>query len=50
MQITLGPQYNVGENFIPPKRFDIFPALTGGCSEGLDALRFFFKKFPPINK
>ena len=24
---------------IPPKRFDIFP-LTGGCSEGLDALLF----------
>ena len=29
---------------IPPKRFDIFP-LTGGCSEGLDAFRFFFKHF-----
>ena len=28
---------------IPPKRFDIFP-LTGGCSEGLDAFRVFFKK------
>ena len=27
---------------IPPKRFDIFP-LTGGCSEGLGAFRFFFK-------
>ena len=27
----------------PPKRFvDIFSPLTGGCSEGLDALRFFF--------
>ena len=26
---------------IPPKRFDIPPPLTGGCSEGLDALRFF---------
>ena len=25
---------------IRPKRFDIFP-LTGGCSEGLDAFRFF---------
>ena len=23
---------------IPPKRFDIFPPLTGGCSEGLGAL------------
>ena len=22
---------------IPPKRFDIFPPLTGGCSEGLGA-------------
>ena len=27
---------------IPPKRFDIFPPLTRGCSEGLDAFRFFF--------
>ena len=23
---------------IPPKRFDIFSPLTGGCSEGLGAL------------
>ena len=30
---------------IPPKRFDIFP-LTGGCSEVLDAFRFFFKIHP----
>ena len=29
---------------IPPKRFDIFFPITGGCSEGLDVLRFFFKK------
>ena len=29
---------------IPPKRFDIFFPLTEGCSEGLDALRFFFKQ------
>ena len=28
---------------IPPKRFDISPQ-TGGCSEGLDAFRIFFKK------
>ena len=28
---------------IPPKRFDIFFPLTGGCSEGLDWFRFFFK-------
>ena len=29
---------------IPPKRFDIFsPWLTGGCSEGLGAFRFFIK-------
>ena len=27
---------------IPPKRFDFSP-LTGGCSEGLGAFRFFFK-------
>ena len=25
---------------IPPKRFDIFPPQTGGCSEGLGAFRF----------
>ena len=29
---------------IPPKRFDIPPPLTGGCSEGLGAFRFFFKQ------
>ena len=28
---------------IPPKRFDIFPPLTGERSEGLDAFIFFFK-------
>ena len=28
---------------IPPKRFDIFFPLTGGCSEGLGAFIFFFK-------
>ena len=28
---------------IPPKGFDIFP-LTGGCSESLDAFRFFFEQ------
>ena len=28
---------------IPPKHFDIFSPLTGRCSEGLDASRFFFK-------
>ena len=28
---------------IPPKRFEISPPLTGRSSEGLDALRFFFK-------
>ena len=29
---------------IPPKHFDISPLLTGGCSEGLDAFRFFFNE------
>ena len=29
---------------IPPKRFDIFFPLTGGCSEVLDAFRFLFKQ------
>ena len=28
---------------IPPKRFDIFSPITGGCSEGLGVLWFFFK-------
>ena len=28
---------------IPPKRFDIFSPLTGGCSEGLGTFRFFFE-------
>ena len=32
---------------IPPKRFDIFFALTEGCSEGLDAFIFFFKILKP---
>ena len=29
---------------IPPKRFDLFSSITGGCSEGLGALWFFSKK------
>ena len=29
---------------IPPKRFDIFSPITGGCSEGLGAFWFFFKQ------
>ena len=33
---------------IPPKRFDIFFPLTGGCSEGLGAFRFFFKQLEPV--
>ena len=28
---------------IPPKRFDIFSPITGGCSEGLGVLWFFFE-------
>ena len=28
---------------IPPKRFDIFSPITGGCLEGLGVLWFFFK-------
>ena len=28
---------------IPPKRFDIFSPLTGGCLEALDAFRFLLK-------
>ena len=35
---------------IPPKRFDLFPPLAGGCSEGLDAFRFFFKYFYLIHQ
>ena len=30
---------------IPPKRFDMFPPMTGGCSEGLGVLWFFFKLY-----
>ena len=30
------------EPMFPPKRFDSF-SLSGGCSQGLDAYRFFFK-------
>ena len=26
------------QSLIPPKRFDNFPPITGGCSEGLGAL------------
>ena len=33
---------------IPPKRFDIFPPITGGCSEGLGVVLFFFKPLPGI--
>ena len=29
---------------MPPKRFDIFSPITGGCSEGLGVLWFFFKR------
>ena len=32
---------------IPPKRFDIFSPLTGGCSEGLGAFCFLFKQCGP---
>ena len=31
------------QRMIPPKRFDIFFTLTGGCSESLGAFRFFLK-------
>ena len=34
---------------IPPKRFDIFPSCVG-CSEGLDAFRFFFLDTPTSAK
>ena len=34
---------------IPPKRFDIFSPLTGGCSEYLGAFRFFFKNTVQYN-
>ena len=30
---------------VPPKRFDISPPDCGGCSESLDAFRFFLKLF-----
>ena len=28
-------RYCICSLLIPPKRFDIFPPITGGCSEGL---------------
>ena len=52
MAINGSVQYNGGlphekvlylQPVIPPKRSDIFSPLAGGCSEGLDAFRFFFK-------
>ena len=36
-------QVSYSQPLIPPKRFDSFPPLTGGCSEGLGAFCFFFK-------
>ena len=30
---------------ISPKSFNIFFLVTAGCSEGLDAFRFFFKEY-----
>ena len=54
MAINVSVQYNSGllpdiilltqcylQPLIPPKRFDIFPPITGGCSEGLGVLCFF---------
>ena len=36
---------------IPPKRFDIFSPITGGCSEGLGMVWFFFKySFPSYSR
>ena len=43
--------YILCDLFPPTKRFDIFPPLLwsclidGGCSEGLDAFRFFLKHY-----
>ena len=34
---------------IPPKRFENFPPITKGCSEGLGVLWFFFKQQPGSN-
>ena len=36
------------QSMIPPKFLTFFP-LAGGCSEGLDAFRFFFKKSVTIS-
>ena len=35
---------------ILPKRFDISPPLTGGCSEDVDAFVFFFKNISPSTR
>ena len=31
-------RFRICSLLIPPKRFDIFPPITGGCSEGLGVL------------
>ena len=33
---------------IPPKRFDILSPITGGCSEGLAVVWFFFKNYQSV--
>ena len=38
------PRSMYNKHLIPPKRFDIFSPITGGCSEGLGVLWFLFKR------
>ena len=38
------------QSMIPPKRFDIPPPLNRGCSEGLGAFRFSFKRKKEIQE
>ena len=55
-QICLNARGLYLQPLIPPKRFDISPPITGGCSEGLGVFWFFFKqiswviKEQPINR
>ena len=37
VRISHHEEVSYWQPLIPPKRFDIFSSLTGGCSEGLGA-------------
>ena len=41
--------FRVGSQYAECEKQHCPPALTGGCSEGLDAFRFFFKQHSTID-